>query len=58
MTDAKVAAETAVKLREVLAAIDQGGLTASTNQRAYLAGAAHALEALSSKAPAPPSESQ
>jgi hypothetical protein len=41
-----MSAAAALQLRQVLAAIDNGDLTASARERAYIAGAAHALESL------------
>ena len=46
------AAETAGSLRAVVAAVDAGELDADPARRAYLAGAADALEAVAARATA------
>lgn len=43
-----VAAEAAASLRAVVGVIDAGGLAADDSQRAYLAGAADALDSVAS----------
>jgi hypothetical protein len=56
---ASVAATVAQQLQDTLEAIDSGNVTASAAQRAYLAGASHALkelaQALTDPAPGDPS---
>jgi len=47
--DAETARQTAANLREVLAQVDAGQVQATARQRAYLAGAADALDALAAE---------
>ena len=53
-----VAAATAAQLRQVVAAMDEGVLTGSPTQRAYLAGAVFALDLLKGETQEPPSKAQ